>query len=129
MKIIQNRTLEITQREFWDMVGVDRLDLGTFLLHCPKQRPRPYTIASSPEAHPACIHLCASMATRSASTLDSAVALLQAKGVFSSSSKVPQRPDRWFGLCSQWMCSRLRTGDSVLAHAKTSVFKLAKDDE
>ena len=34
------------------------LDLGKFLLNCPRQRPREYTIASAPSASPKRITLC-----------------------------------------------------------------------
>jgi len=40
----------LKMHEFWPLIGVSRLDLEDFLVHCPRQKPREFTIASSPKA-------------------------------------------------------------------------------
>eukprot|EP00971_Amphidinium_carterae_P148431 2942635-Amphidinium_carterae.1 len=52
MRLVEDESLAWTQAEFWSAMGVRYLPLGAFLLHCPRQRLRPYTIASSPVATP-----------------------------------------------------------------------------
>lgn len=128
MKIVQDRSVAITQYEFWTMFGADRLDLATFLLHCPKIVPRPYTIASSPSVAPDRIDICGALSSRPAVSLEAAVTALQAKGVLPAGCTIPQRRTLWFGLCSKWMCARLRPGDVVMSKVQSSVFSIVQED-
>eukprot|EP00927_Polykrikos_kofoidii_P034774 TRINITY_DN29425_c0_g1_i1.p1 TRINITY_DN29425_c0_g1~~TRINITY_DN29425_c0_g1_i1.p1 ORF type:complete len:867 (-),score=145.29 TRINITY_DN29425_c0_g1_i1:147-2747(-) len=128
MRIIQDEGLNWTQMEFWRAFGVQHLPLSAFLLHCPRQRARPFTIASSPAASPTRIHLCVSLASRAAMPLEQAVAALQARGVLTVGCIVPKRPEQWFGVCSAWLCSRVRPGSVVYARARASPLRLPEDD-
>eukprot|EP00931_Biecheleriopsis_adriatica_P076671 TRINITY_DN50359_c0_g1_i1.p1 TRINITY_DN50359_c0_g1~~TRINITY_DN50359_c0_g1_i1.p1 ORF type:complete len:760 (+),score=180.01 TRINITY_DN50359_c0_g1_i1:287-2566(+) len=120
LTLVQDEALAWTQHEFWSALGAERLDLGAFLLHCPRQRPRMYTIASSPLAHPSEIHVCASLVSHPSLSLTGALEALQARGIFQAGAKVPERGERWFGLCSKWLCTRLRPGSMVLARTRPS---------
>ena len=86
-----------------------------------------YTIASSPLAAPDQVHICAALVSRPLESLETAVAALVAKAIFPS-VPVPTRTDRWFGLCSQWLCTRARPGESVLVRLRPSAFKLTSSD-
>mmetsp|Transcript_58475 Transcript_58475/g.165156 ORF Transcript_58475/g.165156 Transcript_58475/m.165156 type:complete len:949 (+) Transcript_58475:45-2891(+) len=128
MQIVQDENLGWTQWEFWPALGVSHLDLGAFLLHCPRQRARPFTLASSPLATPNEMHVCSSLVSHPALHLDDAVAALRAKGILPDGCEVPARQGRWFGLCSHWLCTRVRPNDVVLARARPSAFRLAAED-
>jgi NADPH-ferrihemoprotein reductase len=128
MDMIQDEAHAWTQFEFWSVVGVKRLDLATFLLHCPRQRSRPFTIASSPLAKPNSIHACVALVSHDPVDLTSVVSDLKAKGIVPTTSAVPERKHRWFGLCSHWICVSLAPGAKVHARVRKSSFRLVKED-
>lgn len=115
MRVVHDEDLAWTQHEFWTAFGAERLDLAAFLLHCPRQRPRSYTVASSPLAAPGSVHICASMLSRAPPSLDAAVAALASCSVFLQGARAPPRPALVCGLASRWLCGRLRQGAAVLA--------------
>eukprot|EP00441_Pelagodinium_beii_P040513 CAMPEP_0197643688 /NCGR_PEP_ID=MMETSP1338-20131121/16912_1 /TAXON_ID=43686 ORGANISM="Pelagodinium beii, Strain RCC1491" /NCGR_SAMPLE_ID=MMETSP1338 /ASSEMBLY_ACC=CAM_ASM_000754 /LENGTH=865 /DNA_ID=CAMNT_0043216967 /DNA_START=38 /DNA_END=2633 /DNA_ORIENTATION=- len=127
MRILQDEGLGWTQCEFWAAMGVQRLDVGAFLLHCPRQRSRPYTIASSPCATPDQIHVVVSLLGRPVMQLDEAVKVLMTKGVLPSQCRV-SRSGLSYGVCSKWMCSELKPSDTVLVRVRPSSFQLVQKD-
>eukprot|EP00929_Paragymnodinium_shiwhaense_P051693 TRINITY_DN25971_c0_g1_i1.p1 TRINITY_DN25971_c0_g1~~TRINITY_DN25971_c0_g1_i1.p1 ORF type:complete len:887 (-),score=234.91 TRINITY_DN25971_c0_g1_i1:225-2786(-) len=127
-RLVSDEALGISQFEFWTGIGAERLDLGKFLLHCPRQRPRNFTVASSPAALPEEVQICASLVSHEAFDLEEAVTWLQQRGVFAPGCQLPPREERWYGLCSHWLCTRLKPGTLVLAKCKASAFKLPAED-
>jgi len=128
MRILQDEGLGWTQREFWAAMGVQHLDVGAFLLHCPRQRSRPYTIASSPCARPDQIHVVVSLVSRSMMQLDEAVKVLQVKNVLPPDCCAPARSGLCFGVCSKWLCTQLKPLDTVLIRVRPSSFRLVQQD-
>ncbi|CAE8658342.1 unnamed protein product, partial [Polarella glacialis] len=129
MRLLQHEALAVSQVEFWAAFGVERLDLSAFLLHCPRQRPRPFTVASSPLASSSRLSLCVSLTShleQDPSPLEQLAGLLQARGI--DLCQWPERPARWFGLGSKWLCTQLRPGDSVLARIRPSASRLPSRD-
>lgn len=126
LALVQNEALGWTQLEFWYAMGVEKLDLATFLLHCPRQRSRSFTVASSPSRHPTELQLCSSLLSQEAPSLDMAVAALRAKGLFPAGGQVPQRSGRRFGLCSAWLRG-LKAGDAVFARTRPGMKLIEKD--
>ena len=60
--------------------------------------------------------------------LDDAVAALVARGVLPPGTAAPERKEAWYGLCSQWLCTRLKVGETLLARVRPSAFQLVKED-
>jgi sulfite reductase alpha subunit-like flavoprotein len=127
LKNLQSSTLCCRMHEFWALLGVTNLDLGDFLLNCPRQKAREFTIASSPKATPEKITLCVSLSSHELPDLTSTLETLKEKGIASPSSEAPSR-NRFFGACSRWLASRLKTGDMVLAKQRPSPLKLPEKD-
>lgn len=128
LSIFHDQMLNWTQWEVWSALGVKSLDLGAFLWHCPRQRSRPFTVASSPLATPGEVHLCASLVSHPGAPLDAAVAALRAKNILLDDCFVPNRDKSWYGVCSQWLCRRLPCNYAVLALSRSSGFNLTKED-
>jgi len=112
--------------EFWRLLDVKKINLGDFLLSCPRQKPREFTIASSPKAQPDRITLCVSLTSHELPALEPLAERLQAV------AKIPASPasgrGRFFGIASRWVCSQLKVGDCVLAKARSSAFHLPEKD-
>ena len=66
LKTLQSDSACCKMYEFWALMGVKALNLHDFLWNCPRQRPREYTIASSPLANPKKITLCVSLTSHNA---------------------------------------------------------------
>jgi sulfite reductase alpha subunit-like flavoprotein len=126
MKMFQSSSLCCRMHEFWAMIGVKSLDLGDFLLNCPRQKAREFTIASSPKATPGKITLCVSLSSNVQPDLGSVAEMLQKKGA--AVQNVELTRGRFYGVCSNWLTSRLKAGDIVLAKQRASPLKLPEKD-
>merc|ERR1719335_182230 len=127
MKLLRDKDLCWSMREFFDVLGVTRLDLASFLLHCPRQRPRDYTIASSPKVSANRISICVSLTSQALPSLRPAIEQLQGIGALPKPDERPNPSDpndlrvaqslaraarleegadrgRFYGVASQWMC-------------------------
>eukprot|EP00929_Paragymnodinium_shiwhaense_P088748 TRINITY_DN49061_c0_g1_i3.p1 TRINITY_DN49061_c0_g1~~TRINITY_DN49061_c0_g1_i3.p1 ORF type:complete len:532 (-),score=73.43 TRINITY_DN49061_c0_g1_i3:77-1672(-) len=130
MKLLEDDTLRWSQAEFWATVGVHSFDLSLFLLHCPRQRPRSYTASVTPRNGLFELHFCVSLASRPVVSLRMAQLALAAKDILAPGLKLPKRSDasdsREYGLCSSWLCTRLRVGDTVSVRLRPSSFLFDK---
>jgi len=134
MKTLQSDAACCRMHEFWALMGVTGIDLGYFLLYCPRQRPREYTIASSPAAAPKKITLCVSLTSHDAD-LKAFSEKLVAVGCLPSSSSTAKELRRknlggcrFEGLCSRWISTELQEGDTVLAKHHSSSLNLPSKD-
>ncbi|CAJ1383416.1 unnamed protein product [Effrenium voratum] len=128
MSVIQDRALAWTQFEFWTSLEATPLPLGAFLQYCPRQRARPYTIASSP-LQSAGIQIAVSLTSWPKLHLDDFIEALRARGIIlTATNSGLQRKGRRYGLCSFWMCTRLRKGDLVAVRVRPSSFRLTSRD-
>merc|ERR1740129_162704 len=112
LKAVQSEELCLRMHEFWSLVGVTSIDLSDFLIHCSRQKAREFTIASSSKATPGVIKICVSLTSRVAADMTSMMQTLEAHGcLLPSNSLTPLSTttrDRFFGMCSRWLTSRLK---------------------
>jgi len=127
LKLLQSSEYCCRMHEFWTLLGVTRLCLGDFLLNCPRQKAREFTIASSPKASPGKISICVSLSSHEQPDLTSIFDVLAKKGIAASTFAASSR-GRFFGNCSSWLSSRLKVGDIVLAKQRPSPLKLPEKD-
>eukprot|EP00931_Biecheleriopsis_adriatica_P008738 TRINITY_DN10987_c0_g1_i1.p1 TRINITY_DN10987_c0_g1~~TRINITY_DN10987_c0_g1_i1.p1 ORF type:complete len:1018 (+),score=242.21 TRINITY_DN10987_c0_g1_i1:75-3128(+) len=128
LKLLQSSPCCCSMSEFWTLLGVTGgLDPCDFLLHCPRQKAREFTIASSPKATPDRITLCVSLTSQESELSPLAEKLIQA-GCLPASAAAAAQKRRFFGLCSQWLSCRLKAGDMVLAKQRTSPLQLPSKD-
>lgn len=134
LRLVSDPKAGFRQADFWValLYGSDVvLDVEWFLVHCPRQRPRPYTIASSPAACPGRIHICSTLLSvaTAAEAFAGACAQLLARGIVSPEGceALTKRPGRCFGLCSWWLW-QLKPGDRIFVALRESSFRLARQD-
>jgi len=115
--------------EFWSMLGIASVDASAFLLHCPRQKAREFTIASSPTALPDKIALCVSLTSHEPGGLSQLAEQLKASGCLADDAAPPpeSRP-RFFGSCSGFITTRMKPGSAVLAKFRPSAFHLPEKD-
>jgi len=129
LKLLHAAPLCCRMHEFWSLLGVAGLDLQEFLLHCPRQKPREFTIASSPKAAPTKITLCVSLTSHILPEGGKTLTQLQDMGCIPKDAALPAVDSRrFFGLCSRWLATRLKAGDEVLAKQRASPFHLPEKD-
>jgi len=128
LKSLQSPALCCRMHEFWACLGVDKLDLCEFLLHCTRQKAREFTIASSSKAVPGKIALCVSLTSHEQAELSDVFKVLQEKGFTSPNAQTPSRSQRFLGIASNWINTRLKVGAIVLAKQRPSPLKLPKED-
>lgn len=127
MELLRAGQMCCRMHEFWALVGITKIPLCEFLIHCPRQRAREFTIASSPKASPERICLCVSLTSHERTGLAPLWDRLQALGIQSSSDdKLGQA--RFFGMCSRWVTTGLKSGTAVLAKQRSSAFHLPSKD-
>jgi sulfite reductase alpha subunit-like flavoprotein len=128
MKLLQSTSTCCRMHEFWKLLNIQSLDLCEFLLSCPRQKAREFTIASSPKVSPGKITLCVSLTSHDQSDLGSIYETLLEKGFASKNVEPPSRGKKFFGMCSSWMNGRLKIGDMVLAKQRSSPLKPPEKD-
>jgi len=115
--------------EFWSMLGVKKISPVDFLLSCPRQKPREFTIASSPKASPQRITLCVSLTSHELPNMEAACKQLVDAGCLPASVKeLLAGRSRFFGTCSRWLTGRIKSGDTVLAKQRPSPLHLPEKD-
>eukprot|EP00450_Noctiluca_scintillans_P009611 CAMPEP_0194503408 /NCGR_PEP_ID=MMETSP0253-20130528/28362_1 /TAXON_ID=2966 /ORGANISM="Noctiluca scintillans" /LENGTH=1009 /DNA_ID=CAMNT_0039345689 /DNA_START=42 /DNA_END=3068 /DNA_ORIENTATION=+ len=116
----------VRMHEFWKLLGVTRLDLSEFLISCPRQKPREFTIASSPKASPDKISLCVSLSWHQLESLESVFEALKDKGI--AHGENPSSERSFFGMCSRWITTSLKAGDTLLVKHRPSPLHLPEKD-
>jgi len=104
-----------------------RIDMDSFLSICPRQKPRPYTIASSCLESSRHVAICVSMAhCVSLPSASDVVKGLEQRGINAAGvDAFLETPQRCFrGLCSSYLCDRIGDADSLWIRARTSVYSL-----
>lgn len=122
----------LTLREFFELyLPSAEIDFSTFVQLCPRQRSRPYTIASSSREDPSTIGICVSIVQEDLSSLATVLedlakrghspprgaALLESRG---------QSARLFRGLCSAALCTRTDKGDKLWINARASTFRLPR---
>eukprot|EP00929_Paragymnodinium_shiwhaense_P000214 TRINITY_DN100463_c0_g1_i1.p1 TRINITY_DN100463_c0_g1~~TRINITY_DN100463_c0_g1_i1.p1 ORF type:complete len:1011 (-),score=266.50 TRINITY_DN100463_c0_g1_i1:255-3287(-) len=131
LDLLKAASLCLRMHEFFHLVGVSSLDLCDFLIHCPRQKHREFTIASSPKASPKRITLCCSLTSHELPDLKPLIDKFQAIGALPPDHVIPAElveRGRFFGTASRWLTSSLKAGDVVLARQKPSPFHLPEKD-
>jgi len=129
LKLLHSPALCCRMHEWWALLGVvpGSISAHDFFLTCPRQKPREFTIASSPKATPDRITLCVSMTSQQVLEAHDVVQQLCESGCLPKDAALPNR-DRFFGMCSRWLTSRLKVGDTVLAKQRPSPLHLPEKD-
>lgn len=128
LDFLRNSPMCCRMHEFWQLLGVTGISLRDFLLNCPRQKPREFTIASSPKATPERIALCVSLTSHEVADLSGAVERLDAAGALAPGFSLPEARSRFYGMCSCWLSTRLQSGDKVLAKQRPSPLKVPECD-
>jgi len=110
------------------------IDLGTFLQLCPRQKNRPYTIASSSREDKKKIGICVSIVAEKLQPLSAVAADLAAKGYSAPGAAAclerlgqkAQDSRSFRGVCSQMLCSKVAVGDKLWINARPSTFRLPR---
>lgn len=130
---LSSEGVHLTLRELFELyLASAEVDVSGFLQLCPRQRSRPYTIASSSREDSHHIGICVSMVQEGAKSLKEIVEELQNRG-----HRVPRAAacleraggvgTRCFrGLCSSMLCTRIEVGDKLWINARASSFRLPK---
>lgn len=120
-------------KEFFELfLSSAQLDLSTFLQVCPRQKNRPYTIASSSLEEKQKIGICVSVVAEELKSLSAMVAGLKershdapgAKALLASLGKKAEDSRNFRGLCSSMLCNRTKTGQKLWITSRTSTFRL-----
>jgi len=127
LKVLQGAKLCCRMHEFWAMLGVKNIAPLDFLLHCPRQKPREFTIASSPKATPQRITLCVSLTSHELPDMAPMCKALVDAGCLPS-AELPTGRGRFYGTCSKWLTTRLKAGAVVLAKQRPSPLHLPEKD-
>jgi len=128
LKMLGSSSLCCRMAEFWTLLGIGGIEPGDFLLHCPRQKAREFTIASSPVASPGSITLCVSLTSHERSEWGPFIQCLQDCGALPGSAQAHASPARFFGACSYWLSKRLQVGSQVLAKQRQSALHLPGKD-
>jgi NADPH-ferrihemoprotein reductase len=125
--------VRLTFREFFELFMTSaKVDFSTFVQICPRQRNRPYTIASSSKEDPKKIGICVSIVQEDG--LCDAAGVVE--GLASRGHPAPragnfleqaaQGSRRFRGLCSTALCTRLERGDKMWINVRSSTFRLPR---
>jgi len=130
LKLLQSPALCCRMHECLALLGLapGSISVNDFLLTCPRQKAREFTIASSPKATPDRIALCVSMTSKQVPEAHDIVRKLCESGCFPKDASLPNNRERFFGVCSRWLTSRLKVGDTVLAKQRPSPLHLPEKD-
>jgi sulfite reductase alpha subunit-like flavoprotein len=130
LKLLHSPALCCRMHEFWALLGIapGSISANDFFLTCPRQKPREFTIASSPRATPDRIALCVSVTSQQVPEAHDTVRKLCECGCFPKEAALRDNRDRFFGICSRWLTSQLKVGDTVLAKHRPSPLHLPEKD-
>lgn len=128
LELLRNSPACCRMHEFWALLGVTGMTFRDFLLFCPRQKPREFTIASSSKATPDRITLCVSLTSHDVADPGAVLERLGAAEALAEGARLPDERGRFFGMCSRWLTTRLRQGDMVLAKQRPSPLKVPERD-
>lgn len=120
-------------REFFELfLASAKLDLGSFLQLCPRQKSRPYTISSSSKEDPGRLGICVSMVQEPLPGLAEVLRGLQERGhaapgaAAADATTGAAETRRFRGSCSTMLCTRTAPGDKLWVQARASSFRLPR---
>jgi len=105
------------------------MDFGTFVQLCPRQKSRPYTIASSLREDKDTISVCVSAVREELPSLGDVIEGLASRGhaVPGARERLGHGTARRFaGLCSTTLCTQTSVGDRLWILARASSFRLPR---
>jgi len=127
--------IRLCLREFFELFLTSaEIDFSAFLQLCPRQKNRPYTIASSSREDPHTIGICVSMVQEKLESLSGVIEGLTKRG------HAPPRASQFLqqltreadsarcfrGLCSTGLCTRIQPGEKLWIAARASSFRLPR---
>ncbi|CEM29176.1 unnamed protein product [Vitrella brassicaformis CCMP3155] len=124
------KDLEMTLKEFVELFMTSaKFDLGAFLQLVTRNRPRPYTISSSSKEFSRCVSVTVSIVSHDLKPLTTTIMKLREHGYAVSVSddaarEIGERPRRFEGICSTFLCRRLAKQHKLLVGVKPSTFRL-----
>jgi len=126
----------LTLREFFELfLASAKIDLGAFLQLCPRQKSRPYTIASSSRENSQQIGVCVSMVQESLPSLADLLEGLGSRGhnppraagyLERVGEDEAKRPRKFLGSCSTMLCTLVSCGEKLWITARPSSFRLPR---
>jgi len=122
----------LTFREFFELfLPSAKIDFSAFVQLCPRQKSRPYTIASSHREDPQTIGVCVSMVQEDLPNMEYVVGELTKRGFSVPSAGAvldlyAQKTRRFRGLCSTALCTQAEKGDKLWISARSSSFRLPR---
>mmetsp|Transcript_49321 Transcript_49321/g.78022 ORF Transcript_49321/g.78022 Transcript_49321/m.78022 type:complete len:688 (-) Transcript_49321:87-2150(-) len=129
---VTGENLRLSLREFFElyMASAD-IDFSSFCQICPRNKNRPYTIASSSREDAKTIGVCVSMVQENLSRLAELVDGLATRGHPAPHSQALLEQSgsnsRLFrGLCSTALCTSVEKGDKLWIYARASSFRLPR---
>jgi len=110
------------------------VDFGTFLQLCPRQKSRPYTIASSSREDKHKIGVCVSVVAEELRPLDEIVKELESRGhtapggaaALKRRGEAASSSRSFRGVCSTMLCNRTKQGERLWIQARPSSFRLPR---
>eukprot|EP00930_Biecheleria_cincta_P028631 TRINITY_DN19981_c0_g1_i1.p1 TRINITY_DN19981_c0_g1~~TRINITY_DN19981_c0_g1_i1.p1 ORF type:complete len:683 (-),score=156.98 TRINITY_DN19981_c0_g1_i1:281-2329(-) len=122
-------------REFFELfLSSAELDLGAFLQLCPRQKSRPYTIASSSKEDPSKIGICVSLVQEEALAFEQlfkevaelGVAIPKASAHLQRLGDGASKPRQFRGVCTRMLCTKTAPGHKLWIFARASSFRLPR---
>jgi len=122
-------------RDFFELfLASAEIDLGAFLQLCPRQKSRPYTIASSSKEDPSRIGICVSLVQEKLCSLDGLLkemdnrghAVPRASSYLQSLGSAAAEPRCFRGSCTAMLCTRATRGQKMWIYARASTFRLPR---
>jgi len=126
---LTGESLQMSLRDFFEMFLTSaEIDISTFLQLCPRQKSRPYTIASSSRENAKRIGICVSIVQ--ADNLPSLAKVceeLATKGYkVSNAAGMAKTARKFCGRCSTMLCTESVRGDKLMIAARPSSFRLPR---
>eukprot|EP00747_Dinoflagellata_sp_TGD_P184388 gnl/TRDRNA2_/TRDRNA2_39970_c0_seq1.p1 gnl/TRDRNA2_/TRDRNA2_39970_c0~~gnl/TRDRNA2_/TRDRNA2_39970_c0_seq1.p1 ORF type:complete len:687 (-),score=148.90 gnl/TRDRNA2_/TRDRNA2_39970_c0_seq1:84-2144(-) len=121
-------SVKLSLREFFELfLPSAEVTLSSFLQLCPRQKSRPYTIASSSKEDPHRIGICVSMVQAELPDMATVIKELEARGHKApGAAAVLDAKRRFRGSCSSMLCNRTSRGDKLWIFARASSFRLPR---
>jgi NADPH-ferrihemoprotein reductase len=129
---VTGENLRLTLREFFELyMASAEIDFSSFSQICPRNKNRPYTIASSSREDPKTIGICVSMVQEKLLRLTDLLDGLASRGHAAPHAAAVLEQNgasvRLFrGLCSTALCTRVEKADKLWIYARASSFRLPR---
>eukprot|EP00931_Biecheleriopsis_adriatica_P091682 TRINITY_DN65568_c0_g1_i1.p1 TRINITY_DN65568_c0_g1~~TRINITY_DN65568_c0_g1_i1.p1 ORF type:complete len:683 (+),score=176.56 TRINITY_DN65568_c0_g1_i1:89-2137(+) len=125
----------LSLRQFFELYMTSaELDLSTFLQLCPRQKSRPYTIASSSKEDPSRIAICVSLVQEEVPSVEALLKELEERGYAAPRGAAylqelgaqASQPRRFRGITTEMLCTQVTRGQKLWIYARASTFRLPR---